>query len=67
MLEPRRIHIYIVNGVVNGVKVHPATLFPLTPFPVNKKTGIDGKMGKSDEDVATILNLPQAVFENSLD
>ncbi len=57
MLEPRRIYNDMVNGVVNGVNVHPATLFPLTPFPVNKKTFPLAKIGKSDEDVAVIRNL----------
>ncbi len=67
MLEPRRINIDIVNGVANGVNIHPTTLFPLTPFPVNKTTVPLAKMGKRVEDVAVIRNLPQAAFVNSLD
>ena len=57
----------MVNGVVKGVKLHDATLVPLTPFPVSKKTFPLAKIGKSVEDVAVIRNLPQAAFENSLD
>ncbi len=67
MFVPRRIYNEMVKGVVNGVKLHGATLVPLTPFPVSKKTFPFAKMGKSGEDVAVIRNLPHAAFENSLD
>ncbi len=67
MLVTRQINIDIVNGVVDSVNVHPATVFPLTPFPVNKKTFPLAKVGKSVEGVAVIRNFPQAAFEKSLD
>ena len=67
MLEPRRKKTDIVNGVVNGVKLHPATLFPLTPFPVIKETFPLAKMGKTGDDVAVIRNLLHAAFDKSLD
>ncbi len=57
----------MVNGVVNDVMVHDATLVQLLPFPVNKKTFPLAEIGKSDEDVAVIRNLLQAAFVNSLD
>ncbi len=57
----------MVDGVVKGVKLHDATLVPLTPLPVNKKTLPIAKMGKSNEDAAEMRNILQAAFVNSFD